>query len=637
MYRIFKTTTNSPTDFAAEELRKYLRMMMPEAGNIPISYDPAAKTGFRLGLMQDFGLDISDAENPELDDILYIDTDAEGGIIAGDNPRSVLLAVYEYLRQNGCRWLYPGVDGEYIPMQDIVPVRYRHLASCRCRSFCYEGAVIQQSLLDMIDLSPKLGMNTYMLEHRETIWHYGHFYRHLENTENRKPEAISDRTAIQWKRACEAEIQKRGLIYHNVGHGWTSDPFKDDPEYPNYMAQLNGKRALHGNAPVYTNVCLSNTVVRKKICDYLVNYAARHDNTDYMHIWLADMSNNHCECEACLRKTPSDWYVILLNEMDEALRANGLDTRLVFISYVDTTWAPKTERLNNPDRFSLLFAPIQRSYVETLSPLDPDFKLEEFRHNKNKLPKNLSESLEYLKEWQKIYDGLIVSFEYHFWHHFYREPSGIFLARRIHEDVRAYSASGLDGVIEDGSVRPFFPNGLALYTFARTLFDTSLSFEEIVEDYFPYVYGEDWKKFYDYLNELGQLFDHAYLEGARTKDIEVSSYYNPEHVRNLEKIPALLKRGEELVRTHYNSDYRVQTLAVRLLEHHIRYCELFADALVEKAQGHEQEAWDKYQFLRLEFGKHELEIERYYDHFMAAHTFKSLFKIGSNLKKPIIV
>ena len=99
MYFINKLINVSAVDFAAEELKKYLRMMMPEGGDVKIAYDPIAKDGFRLGLMQDFGLDVSDAENTELDDILYIDCDEKGGVIAGSNPRSVLLSVYEYFRQ----------------------------------------------------------------------------------------------------------------------------------------------------------------------------------------------------------------------------------------------------------------------------------------------------------------------------------------------------------------------------------------------------------------------------------------------------------------------------------------------------------------------------------------------------------
>ena len=99
-------------DFAAEELKKYMRMMMPRCGEITIEYKPDARSDFRLGLMSDFGLDTSDAKDVELDDILHIDTDEEGGVIAGSNPRSILLAVYRFLTINGCRWLFPGIDGE---------------------------------------------------------------------------------------------------------------------------------------------------------------------------------------------------------------------------------------------------------------------------------------------------------------------------------------------------------------------------------------------------------------------------------------------------------------------------------------------------------------------------------------------
>ena len=78
---IYKLRSESPIDFAAEELRKYLRMMMPDGGNYRITLSSDSDHGFRLGLMQDFELDVSDAEDTELDDILYIDCDEKGGIV----------------------------------------------------------------------------------------------------------------------------------------------------------------------------------------------------------------------------------------------------------------------------------------------------------------------------------------------------------------------------------------------------------------------------------------------------------------------------------------------------------------------------------------------------------------------------
>ena len=82
MYHIYKVVSNTVVDFAAEELKKYLRMMMPRSGDILIEYKPDAIEGFRLGLMENFGLSTAEeTQEPKLDDIVHIDTDEKGGVI----------------------------------------------------------------------------------------------------------------------------------------------------------------------------------------------------------------------------------------------------------------------------------------------------------------------------------------------------------------------------------------------------------------------------------------------------------------------------------------------------------------------------------------------------------------------------
>ena len=61
MYKVYKITSSPVVDYAAEELKKYLRMMMPRCGEITISYDPEATDGFRLGLAEDFGFSFPEA------------------------------------------------------------------------------------------------------------------------------------------------------------------------------------------------------------------------------------------------------------------------------------------------------------------------------------------------------------------------------------------------------------------------------------------------------------------------------------------------------------------------------------------------------------------------------------------------
>ena len=74
MLVIKKIRADHVIDFAAEELKKYLRMMMPHVGDITIAYDLEAKDGFRLGLLDDFGI-TAEAHDPDWDDIVHIETD----------------------------------------------------------------------------------------------------------------------------------------------------------------------------------------------------------------------------------------------------------------------------------------------------------------------------------------------------------------------------------------------------------------------------------------------------------------------------------------------------------------------------------------------------------------------------------
>ena len=639
MYYINKLISVSAVDFAAEELKKYLRMMMPEGGDVKIAYNPDAADGFRLGLMQDFGLDVSDAENTELDDILYMDCDEKGGIIAGSNPRSVLLAVYEYLRQLGCRWLFPGVDGEYIPMKDIAPVKLRHKPTMRYRGWCNEGAEYQQCMYDAIDFAPKVGLNIFMMEAHIPFGYYNNYYSHPNNSEYRAPEPVSKATIVQWKRACETEIAKRGLQFHDIGHGWTAYPFgvSFDADYTHgnedsiygdnlkYIAYADGKRGVYRGNFMNTNYCMSNREARDLVTASVVEHAKKHPNADYIHVWLSDGMNNHCECEECKKKTPSDWYMIQLNEIDEALTREKLDSKIVFIAYLDTVWAPLEEKIRNTDRFTMLVAPISRTYSESVKREGKKVGIEPYKRNQNKLPATLGQYFEYFDEWKKKFEGSKICYEYHFWRAQFYDIAGIELSKVINGDVKAYREVGISGIIEDGSQRCFFPTGLLFYTYARTLFDASLSADEIREDYFSHTLGEGKEEIEEYLTELSDAFDHFYLMKRKSKDETVSPYYNPDKMKDFARVPEIVTRAREVIKKYYNSDIRVQTASVRLLEVHLIFAEYYARALCYKCQGKDDEAFAKFQELRLELGKYEAEFEGRYDFNLSILSLKQIF------------
>ena len=211
MFRIYEMRANETIHSAAQELKKYLSMMMPEGGYSVVSLDNQSTDGFRLGLLEDFGLPC-ELPDPVKDDVIHIETNENSGILAGSNPRSVLFAVYRYLRENGCRWLYPGIDGDYIPTKFVEPVSYHHAYENRYRGFCDEGWTSQTCMLENIEYYAKLELNNFNLEFFVPTNYYGRYYAHTFNDMNRLPEDVSDETILQWRRQCEVELNKRGMI-----------------------------------------------------------------------------------------------------------------------------------------------------------------------------------------------------------------------------------------------------------------------------------------------------------------------------------------------------------------------------------------------------------------------------------------
>ena len=645
MYIIHKITLNTTVNFAAEELKKYLRMMMPRCGEVAIDYDAKTTGGFRLGLMQDFGLDTSDAEDVTLDDIVYVETDANGGIIAGSNPGALLIAVYRYLRFCGCRWLFPGVDGEWIPVIEGLPaVSYRKKADHRYRGQCNEGAEYQQNMIEAIDFTPKIGLNTFMQEFDIPFCYYNSYYSHRSNTVWEQ-EPINNETVLQWKRQCESEIQKRGLKYHDMGHGWTAEPYGlDSTGAPGsrerneemvaggarkHLAMINGQRGLFHDRPFDTNVCMGSPETRKIMVDYVADYAEKQNNVDFIHIWLADRTNNHCECEVCRTKRTSDWYVILLNEIDEELTRRNLDTHLVFIQYTDTFWGPLEERLHNQDRFTMLYAPITRLYTESYS-MDADVdQVLPYVRNKNEYPKGMAACLGYLhKEWKPVWQGDCFCYEYHFWVKQFYDPTGMHIARIIHEDVRGLEKHGLRGIVEDGSQRSYFPTGLAYYVYGETLFDKSRSFEELAEDYFSHAFGENWRKVYDYLNNLSACFDYDHMAGNKSLDRGIGKLYNPAMAQDLSKVAGIVADFAAAIQENKNQPKRASSVSWRLLEQHADLIEQVARIAILRSVGDNKGAAAVSRQLRDDFSAREVYMRTNYDHHMLNYAYQSVQLMG---------
>lgn len=468
-------------------------------------------------------------------DEIYIDVKNGAGVISGSNPRSLLIAVYRFAKELGCRFLFPGADGEVIPKKKLTETElcvfvdekpfYRH------RGVCVEGAFGYTHARNMVEWLPKVGMNALFIQ----LWVPGAFFRRVYGEDpNFADVPLLDEDVPGIVARLEEDLALRGLGYHAVGHGWTCEAFgmrttdwevytgEVPEETKQYFAEVNGVRDLWNGKPLNTNLCYSNPEVRARLADTVVSYCKAHPSVNYLHFWLADDKNNHCECEKCQEKIPSDFYVMLLNEMDEKLTEAGIKTKVVCLVYEDLLWAPEVEKIANPDRFVLMFAPVSRTYSTSYAEFDTTKKFEEVPYVRNRLtmPTSVEELVAKLPKWRAMFNGDSFDFDYHMmWDHF-TDPGYYECARILHADVTNLDKLGLEGLVSCQSLRVAFPTGLPMYAMAKGLWDKNSKFEDITKEYFAAAYGKDAEVVEKYMATLSVLFDPVYMRGDKAKDVE---------------------------------------------------------------------------------------------------------------------
>lgn len=519
---------------------------------------------------------------------ISLDMNKREGSICGCNPRSILLGVYAFLEQLGFRFLMPGDKGCVIPdtlpfPDNAVPACCFHIektAHMRHRGICIEGANSIENITDMIDWLPKAGFNSFFSQFKEPFIFLNRWYEHVNNptyAEDSKNSAFYE----ECYRTILTEIRKRGLILHAGGHGWTCEAIgypsngwtlagsPPTPEIVPLLAQVNGKRDLMDNIPMNTNLCYANDTARKRFRDVVVAYVREHPQTDFLHVWLADEVNHVCECSQCRKVTPTDQYIRLLNEIDEELERQELDCHLVFLLYQELLYPPISERLKHPERFTLLFAPISRSFRDSYPDTVKPYSLPPYERNHMTLPVNINENLAYLKEWKKSADVESFVYDYPLGRAHYGDLGYLNISRVIYDDIRHLSGMGMNGYMSCQELRIFMPNSLPDYLMGHLLFDTSLGFGQIVEDYFQSAYGSRWRLAHSYLQEVSGLSDCDYFNGKGPR-------INQEQHDRYEALVESLREYQPQIQEAYSA---AGNIFWKTLDYHVNYSILLGKSL----------------------------------------------------------
>jgi tetratricopeptide (TPR) repeat protein len=346
---------------------------------------------------------------------------------------------------------------------------------------------------------------------------------------------------------------------------------------------------------------------------------------DFVQVWLADGTNNHCECENCVKMRPSDWYVTLLNDIDAKLTENNLDTKVVFLLYVDLLWEPQQVELKNPERFVLMFAPITRTYSASIADAGSfdEEKLPPYQRNRLQFPRSVEENLAWMRRWRRHFAGDGFDFDYHFmWDH-WKDPGYYAIAQTLFKDMQSLHKVGLNGMVSCQNQRVFFPTGLGMTAMAEALWDEQADFEEVAQKYFRDAFGQDGEAVRSYMRQLTEAFDPVYIRGEKP-------WVNPENAAKLASVPEILEAHRPLIAK--NAADQSLPKGVRAswgyLQYHSELCALTAEAFLKKAQGNFKEALEALEEVLRYARSHEKRLHRIFDVLLFQDTVTRALKEG---------
>ncbi|EGO9257196.1 DUF4838 domain-containing protein, partial [Enterococcus faecalis] len=310
------------------------------------------------------------------------------GQLVSNSEIGLIIAFYKFFKMFGVRYLRPGRKNEILPDLNFSYFTESNIsidekASFKHRGVCIEGADSFENVCDFIDWLPKIGMNSFFIQFENPYSFLKRWYEHEFNPYTEKEE-FSNEIAEEMSHKIDKEIHERSLRQHRVGHGWTGEVLgysskfgweagiKLPEEKKPLVAEINGERELYDTAPILTSLDFSNPEVENKMVELIVAYAKERKDVDYLHVWLSDARNNICECPKCQKELPSDQYVRILNQLDSALTREKLETKICFLLYHELLFAPQKEKIKNPDRFTMMFAPITRTFEKSYADVDYD-------------------------------------------------------------------------------------------------------------------------------------------------------------------------------------------------------------------------------------------------------------------------
>ena len=272
--------------FAKQELRRHLKRSAPAKGRNP-------KTSRIILLASD-----------ESGDGFRVSAEKDAVTIHGSNPRSLLVAVYAFLKRVcGYRWYAP--DQEIAPRNRTLELRldkpWEEKALFNRRGLYAEGSGFGLGFLRrLIDWCPKNNISD--LTFSMSAW----------------PE---------WKERVGTQLGKRGLRLNLSGHCLPKFVPRDLFEkHPDWFALVGGQRIPHGQ------YCFSSPGFNRHLIKEMLDFIGAEPLLARMSIWAQDTSLV-CECPACRKKGFMKSFVDSINRLAAACEKRARKVKIEFLAY----------------------------------------------------------------------------------------------------------------------------------------------------------------------------------------------------------------------------------------------------------------------------------------------------------------
>lgn len=513
--------------FAATELRKYVHKV--SGAELPVRYVQEKMDGAAI-ILNTAELD-APRDGLECDSFI-IKQDGNRLQLMGNNDRAVLYAVYTFLESLGVAWLEPGEAGELLPQSPTIVIEKSDLAfkpAFDLRGYDIYGQGTAKQRNDMYDWMAKLRMN--LLNHRSGV---------------------------------TAEIKKRGFIIEAGWHSWVDDRSKHagspglgpdwdkDPANSRYIAMLDGKRqkppgiTASMTGKLRTQLCVSNREGVNKVIENAVKFIEARPWIDIYGHFPADSMNCWCECETCLRHSPTDLYINFANQLATRVRERWPRKKVMFIAYLDTLYPPRDvfpdESLGN---MILFFCAIGRQYREPLVAGRDMNVTVNYPRNKAKSPGDI-ESAAALRAWRKTFNGPILLFGYSHWDYprGRRRPGYLFFPSHnlITADMRYLKQLDITGCAPVQPPARWFPCGFDNYLYAKLLWDPAQDVGELECRYFEHFYGSTAKPAHECLTAMGNVLDTDRDDAESVRKLRQAADSFAAEMAVSEKTPLIAKR-----------------------------------------------------------------------------------------------